>query len=74
MTYDLPRIATFSVLTLAFISLGIMWVMFFAMYLSPDEAVELRANDFNEFWLEFVLLTLGIILTPVALYELDEQL
>lgn len=74
MTYDLPRLVSGIVVTIALVCLGVMWIIFFSMLMSPDRAVEIRANDFNEFWIEFLLLTFGIIFMPVALYELEERL
>ena len=71
---NFTRLVAFGVLNAAIASLAVMWALFGTMWVRGETQLLVEANRYNEFLLEFVLLTLAMIFVPVLLYEADELL
>lgn len=53
-------------------SLSVLWALFGAMWLRGETEILIQANHYNEFRLEFALLTFSMVFLPILLYELDQ--
>lgn len=72
---NLPKLIAGSVFAIMLNSFVVLWGVLFKIYYSNNGFdITLQTNDFNEFYIEFALLTFGIIFLPVLLYELDALL
>ena len=70
----LPRLVAFGVFIAAIASLVVMWGLFGTMWVRGETSIRVVANQYHEFVLELVLLTLAMIFLPVLLYEADQLL
>ncbi|MUW14529.1 hypothetical protein GJ633_07470 [Halorubrum sp. CBA1125] len=70
----LTRLVALGVFTAAIASLTVLWGVFGTMWIRGETEILVAANRYNEFLLEFVLLTLAMIFLPVLLYEADQLL
>lgn len=71
---QLVKLVSIGVLITAIASLLMMWAMFFIMLIEGSRSITLYADAFNEFWIEFIMLTLAIIFLPVLVYEFDSKI
>lgn len=58
----------------AIASLLVGWSVFFTLWLHGETSITIYADQFGEFWIELVLLTLAVVFLPVLLYELSETI
>lgn len=70
----LPKLVALGVFTIAIASLAVLWSLFGVMWVRGETRILLVANRYNEFLIEFILLTLAMIFLPVLLYEADRLL
>ena len=71
---SLRKLVALSVFVVMLACTVVMWSLFWSMYTAGEYSVTVYANEFGEFWIEFVVLTLAIVFLPVLLFELDAWL
>ena len=67
----LPKLLAFGVFGASLAALVVVWSLFFTMWLHAETSLTVYANQFGEFWTEFVLYLLATICLPVLVYEID---
>jgi hypothetical protein len=70
---SLRRLVAISVLCVVLASFMVMWFAFAEMWRTGTPVVRLVANRYGEFKLEAAMYALGMLLLPVAVYELDQM-
>ncbi|UWG46574.1 hypothetical protein HSRCO_0275 [Halanaeroarchaeum sp. HSR-CO] len=68
------RLLSISVMVVVISGFIVLWALFGTMYLSGQRSLTIYANEFGEFWIEFVVFTLAVVFLPVLVYELDRGL
>lgn len=68
---SLRRLVAISVGCILLASFVVLFLVFAEMYRTGETTIRIVANRYGEFWIELILLTLGMLLLPIAVYEAD---
>lgn len=68
----LPRLVAFGVFAASICSLVVLWSLFFTMWINGETSITIYADQFSEFAIELVGLTLSVVFLPVLLYETNQ--
>ena len=66
------KLIALGVLVVCFVSFTVFLNLFLSMYIKGEAQILILADEFGEFWIEFVMFVLATIFAPVMLYELED--